>query len=122
MTCLKDPESAEKEMRLQQAVAAYKKKQKMSQKMSLQHIAKDFNVPWQTLKDWLDGKPPCNKAHKDSMQLTNIEEMELVHWITTLTQHGYAPQYHIVQELSGVWDKWLSGNSKIVIKKSGNGT
>ena len=102
MTCLKDPESAEKEMRLQQAVAAYKKKQKMSQKVSLQHIAKDFDVPRQTLKDRLDGKPPRNKAHEDSMHLTNIEETELVHWITTLTQHGYAPRYCTVQELAEI--------------------
>ena len=42
MTRPKDPESAEKETRLQQAVAAYKKRQKMSRKMSLRHVAKDF--------------------------------------------------------------------------------
>ena len=74
----------------------------MSQKVSLRHIAKDLDVPRQTLKDRLDGKPLRNKPHEDSMHLTNIEETELVHWITTLTQHGYAPRYCTVWELAEI--------------------
>src|SRR5947207_15321281 len=105
MTRPKDPESTEKEARLQRAVVEYKKRQKKSQKghkVSLRHVAKDFNVCRQTLKNRLDGKVPRNKAHKQSMHLTNEEEKELVHWITTLTQHGYAPRYRTVRELAEI--------------------
>ena len=36
------------------------------------------------------------------MHLTIQEEKELVHWITTLTQRGYAPQYRTVRELAEI--------------------
>src|SRR5271154_5348345 len=92
----KDSERAETEARLQQAIAEYKKRQKQApkdSKSSLRRVAKDFNVPRQTLKGRLDGRVSCNKAHESSMNLSNLEEKELVHWITTLTQHDYAPRY-----------------------------
>jgi helix-turn-helix, Psq domain len=91
MTRRKNLETAENEARLQQAITEYQK-QKKSQKVSLRRIAKEFNVPRQTLKDRLDGKLPRNKAQEQLMHLTNEEENELVHWITTLTQCGYAPR------------------------------
>ena len=105
MTRRKDPESAEKEARLQQAIAEYKKQQKKSReghKVSLRRVVKNFNVPHQTLKDRLDEKLPRNKAHEQSMHLTNEEEKELIHWITTLTQRGYALCYRIVPELTAI--------------------
>src|SRR5436309_8244565 len=52
--------------------------------------------------DRLNGKPPRNKAHEQSMHLTNEEEKELVHWITMLTQRGYAPRYRTVRELAEI--------------------
>ena len=36
------------------------------------------------------------------MHLIIDEEKELVHWITTLTQHGYAPRYRTVRELAEI--------------------
>ena len=36
------------------------------------------------------------------MHLTIQEEKELAHWITTLTQHDYAPRYHTVRELTEI--------------------
>lgn len=102
MTRRKDQEITEKEARLQQAIVEYKKRQKTSKTTSLNRVAKDFNVPRQTLKDRLDGKLPRNKAHEELMHLTNEEEKELVHWITTLTQRGYAPRYRTVRELAEI--------------------
>src|SRR5438046_8141837 len=102
MTRPKDPESVETELRLQQAIAAYRKQQKKSKKMSLQRIAKDFNVPRQSLQNHLDGKLPRNQAHEQLMHLTIEEEKELVHWITILTTCGYAPHYHTVRELAEI--------------------
>src|SRR5436305_9418796 len=99
MTCPKVKEMGDKEARLQQAMAKYKKQQRKRIKVSLNRIAKQFIVPRQTLKNQLNRKLPRNKAHKELIHLTNIEEMELVHWIITLTQCGYAPRYHTVQEL-----------------------
>jgi glutathione peroxidase-family protein len=43
---------------------------------------------------------PRNKAHEESMNLSNVEETELEHWITTLTQCGYAPRYRTVQKMA----------------------
>ena len=34
------------------------------------------------------------------MHLTHQEEKELVHWVTTLTERGYAPRYRTVQGLA----------------------
>jgi hypothetical protein len=34
-----------------------------------------------------------NKAHEASMNLSNLEEKKLIHWIEILTQRGYVPQY-----------------------------
>jgi len=102
MTRRKDQEITEQEARLQQAIVEYKKRQKTSKTTSLNRVAKDFNVPRQTLKDRLDGKLPRNKAHEELMHLTNEEEKELVHWITTLTQRGYAPRYRTVRELAEI--------------------
>ena len=36
------------------------------------------------------------------MNLTIHEEKELVHWITLLTQRGYAPRYQTVRELAEI--------------------
>src|SRR5438552_13303694 len=98
MTRHKKSESMEKEARLQGAIVEYKKrvqKQKSTTKVSIDRVAKD-------LTDRLNGKLPRNKAHEELMNLTNLEEKELVHWITVLTQHGYAPRYSTVCELAEI--------------------
>lgn len=51
MTRRKNPETAENEARLQQAIAEYQKQQKTSEKVSLWHVANNFHIPCQTLKD-----------------------------------------------------------------------
>lgn len=96
----KNQESAENEARLQQAMAEYRKRQKARKKVSLQGIAREFTVGRQTLQNRLNGMQPRNKAHEESMNLSNAEERELVRWITTLTQRGYAPRYRTVQEMA----------------------
>ena len=105
MSPAKDSERAEAEARLQRAIAEYQKRQKNApkdSKSSLRRIAKDFNISWYTLKRRLDGSLPRNKAQESSMNLSNLEEKELVHWITMLTQHDYAPRYHTVHELAEI--------------------
>ena len=94
MPRLKDPERAETEARLQQAIAEYKKRQKQvpkDSKSSLQRVVTDFNISRHTLKTRINGRFPRNKAHEELMHLTIQEERELAHWITTLIQHDYAP-------------------------------
>jgi Tc5 transposase DNA-binding domain len=101
----KDPERAETEARLQQAITEYKKRQKQApndSKSSLRRVATDFNVSRDTLKACINGRLPRNKAHEELMHLTIQEEKELAHWITTLTQHGYAPRYRTVRELAEI--------------------
>jgi hypothetical protein len=50
----------------------------------------------------LDGRLPRNKVHEYTMHLTHQEENELVHWITILTDRGYAPRYRTIRELAGL--------------------
>ena len=102
MTRAKSQEVAEKESRIQQAIAAYARNQKASGNASIRAIAKEFNVPRSTLQDRVDGKSPRNQAHEQLMHLTKAEETELVHWITMLTQRGYAPRYRTVRELAEI--------------------
>ena len=99
----KDPERAETEARLQQAITEYKRQKQApnDRKSSLWCVATDFNVSRDTLKTRINGRLPRNKAH-ELMHLTIQEEKELAHWITTLTQHGYAPWYHTVWELAEI--------------------
>ena len=100
MTLPKNKESAEIEVRLQQAMGEYRKKKKTGKKESLRCVARDSNVNRQTLQNQLNGMQSRNKAQKHSMQLSDAEEKELVPWITTITQRGYAPRYHTVQEMA----------------------
>ena len=71
-------ESAEREARMQQAIAAYKKKQERSGKAFILAIAREFNVPRSMLQDHLDGRLAHNQAHEQLMHLTKVEETELV--------------------------------------------
>ena len=92
MTRAKDPERAETEARIQKAIAEYKKQQKedsQDRKPSIRHIAKNFNIPDKTLENRLKGVIPHNQAQEALMNLTIHEEKELIHWITTFTQHDY---------------------------------
>ena len=73
MTRLTNPESIEKEARLQEAITVVLKEEKTPYKAIL-----EFNVPKQILYDRLDGKLPRVKAHERDQILTNAEEKELV--------------------------------------------
>ena len=86
MTRPKDPESTEKEARLQRAVVEYKKRQKKSRKghkVSLRRVAKDFNVCRQTLKNRLDGKLPRNNKERRSTLILNVHDSVAILWIPT---------------------------------------
>ena len=95
-------ERGENETRMQQAIVAYKKKQKESATASVRAIAKEFNVSQSTLQTRLDGTLAHNQAHESLMHLTKVEETELAEWIATLTQRGYAPWYRTVRELAEI--------------------
>ena len=102
MTRGKCRQSAENESRMQQAIVAYRNRQKSSGTASVRTIAKEFNVPRSTLQARLDGRLARNQAHEQLMHLTKVEETELVHWITILTQRGYAPRYRTLRELAEI--------------------
>jgi len=101
----KDLERAEKEARMQDAIAEYKRRQNENPKdpkSSVRRVATDFYVPRKTLEGRLKGAVPCNQAHEADMNLMIHEEKELANWITTLTQRGYAPRYRTVRELAEI--------------------
>ena len=90
---------------MQEATIEYQKRvktNKSSDKVSVNRVAKEFQVPRSTLQDRLNRKVSRNKAQEELMHLTITEEQELVHWITTLTQRGYAPRYRTVRELAEI--------------------
>jgi hypothetical protein len=94
MTSPKDITAAEKEARLQEAIATVKNKQ-----YTCYAAAKVFNVPAQTLYDRVNGnKKPHHQAHECDQILTHTEE-ELVQWITRLTICGYPPWYETLWRL-----------------------
>jgi len=102
MSPAQDSERAEAEARLQQAITEYQERQKNApkdSKSSLRRVDKDFNISWYTLKRRLDESLSRNKAQESSMNLSNLEEKELVHWIITLIQHDYVSRYRTVREL-----------------------
>ena len=55
-------------------------------------------MPHMTLQDHLNGALSRNQAHEQLMHLNKAEEIELVHWITTLTQCGYAFRYRTIRK------------------------
>ena len=95
MTRPKEQELIEKEARLQGAMAAVSSKQH-----TVPSAACAFNVPRQTLSDWIIGNPPRNKAHKTEQLLSHAEEKELVQWITRLAITGYPPRYETLHEMT----------------------
>jgi len=98
MTRPKDQAAAEKEARLQEAIAAVKGK-----KHTCYSAAKEFNVAPRTLYDRINGgKKPRNQAHERDQNLTHAEEKELVRWITLLTISGYPPRYELLRQLAEI--------------------
>ena len=95
MTRPKKQEQAEKEAKLQEAVASVLNKQHTCHSAALA-----FNVPRQTLYDRVKGKMPRNKAHEADQILSHAEEKELVQWITRLTISGYPPRYQTLREMA----------------------
>ena len=79
-----NPESIEKEEKLQQAIAAFLNKDKTASQ-----AIRDFNIPRKTFYRRITGIPPHNKAHEKLQFLSHAEEKELVRWITCLTEGGY---------------------------------
>ena len=89
--------SVDKEATLQQAIAAFRNKEK-----SVADAIAEFNVPRRTFFDRLNGKPPRNKAHENHQLLTLAEEKELVRWITRLTITGYPPRHATLIEMADI--------------------
>lgn len=97
----KDQAAAEKEARLQEAIAAVKNKQ--NRQHTCYSAAKAFNVPPRTFYDRVNGgKKPRNQAHERDQNLTHAEEKELVRWITLLTISGYPPRYETLRRLAEI--------------------
>jgi DDE superfamily endonuclease/Tc5 transposase DNA-binding domain/helix-turn-helix, Psq domain len=98
MTCPNNPNAAEKEARLQEAIAAV-----LNDKHTCHSAAIVFNVPRRTLYDRVKGnKKPRNQAHELDQNLTHAEEKELVRWITLLTISGYPPRYETLRRLAEI--------------------
>lgn len=98
MTRPKDVTTAEKEARMQEAIAAVNNKE-----CTCYTAAKRFNVPPRTLYDRVNGgKKPRNQAHEQDQILIHAEEKELVRWITLFTMSGYAPRYETLRRLAEI--------------------
>ena len=96
MTRKRNVESAEREERIQQALKEYR----LGHFSSYRAASRAFNVPHNTLADRAKGKQPRNQAHEDQQILHSEEEIELVQWITRLTNCGYPPKPYTVKEMA----------------------
>ena len=90
-----NPETAEKEVRLQAAIAAFQRGEKTATQ-----AVRHYNVSRSTFYYRLDGMLPRNQAHESDQRLTHAEEKELVQWITCLTITGYSPRYKTLHEMA----------------------
>ena len=95
MTHLINPTLVEKEVRLQEAVAAV-----LSGKHTGHSVAIAFNILHQTLYNQLKGKPSCNQAHEADQLFSHAKEKELVRWITCLTIAGHPPRHKTLYKLA----------------------
>jgi helix-turn-helix, Psq domain/Tc5 transposase DNA-binding domain len=95
MTRPQNPNAAEKEARLQEAITAV-----LNGEHTCHSAAIVYNVPHRTLYDRVRGnQKPRNQAHECDQNLTHAEEKELVRWITLLTISGYPPRYETLRRL-----------------------
>ena len=53
--------------------------------------AHDFQVPYTTLQNCLEGKSNQPEKHANNHKLTENEEESLLQWILSINQHGAAP-------------------------------
>ena len=56
------------------------------------HAAKELRIKAKTVQARMRGRKSRVQSHEDQQALSNIEELELVRWITQLTVAGYPPQ------------------------------
>ena len=86
----------ENEARIQEAIAAVKRK-----KYTVYAAVNAFNIPKRTLYDRINKSvQPRNLAHESDQNLSHAEEKELVRWITHLTISGYPPRYQTLREMA----------------------
>lgn len=98
MTRPKNPDAAEKEARLQEAITAVRKGEHTCHSASIA-----FDVVRRTLYGRVkENRKPYNQAHERDQNLTHVEEKELVRWITLLTISGYPPRYVILRQLAEI--------------------
>ena len=100
------PELAEKESRIQQAVAALRR----TRNLSIKRAAELFDVPRTTLSKRFRGRLSRRESHSYLRSLTLAEEDELVRWISKLTCTGFAPKHALIKEMAeSIRNKRLQG-------------
>ena len=98
MTRAKNPDTADKEARLQEAITTVQNKEHTCHSTTI-----TFNVPRRTLYDRVnENRKACNQAHESDQVLTHVEEKELVRWITLLTITEYPPRYEVLRRLTEI--------------------
>jgi hypothetical protein len=96
MTRKKNVESVAREERICQDLKGYQS----GHFPSYRAAARAFDVPHNTLADRAKGKNPRNHAHEGDQILRNEEEIELVQWITRLTNCSYPLKPCTIKEMA----------------------
>ena len=112
MTGRKNPKTAEKEARLQEALTSV-----LNKEHTCHSAAIAFNVPHNTLYERIKGRLSRNKAQEVNQVLTHVEEKELTRWITRLiiTEYPLDIQHYVK------WQKKLqidASNTSTTIQSS----
>jgi hypothetical protein len=62
-----------------------------SKKMSRCKAAIIYNVPKSTLRDQINGRPPCSNTRANGLNLTELEEGVIVNYILNRDSRGFSP-------------------------------
>jgi hypothetical protein len=88
--------SIEIEGRIELAITAFKKEEKIS----IRETARQYDVPFSTLQDRLKGRPARINLRANSHKLTETEEKLLVQWILDLDKRGLPPRPAFVENMA----------------------
>jgi len=65
---------------------------KRGQIQSIRVAAESYDVPWETLRDRLNGKPARRDCTPNNRKLTSLEESAIIQYILDLDSRGFPPR------------------------------
>ena len=90
--------STEQEGRVLLAIQAIKNQQSLS----IRDAARQFDIPFETLRGRLHGVTDRALLRANSHKLSILEEQSLLKWVISMDSRGAAPRYPQVREMANI--------------------